>query len=103
MEGRGRMRAVHRHDVHARQQLVEAFPVGRLELALDLGMDALAVVIMDGEAEASRTARQCLTDPPHADDAHALAQEAGTQHRGRTPAGPFSLAHDTLALAHAPP
>ena len=33
--GRRRVRAVDRDDVHARQHLVEAFPVGRLELLLD--------------------------------------------------------------------
>ena len=87
------MRAVHRDDVHARQHLVEALPVGRLELALDLGMDALAVVIVDRKAEAARAARQRLADAAHADDAHALAQQPGAQHRGRAPAGPLACAH----------
>ena len=76
MEGRRRVRAVHRDDVHARQHLVEALPVGRLELALDLAMDALAVVVVDGESEAARATRQRLADAAHADDAHALALQA---------------------------
>jgi hypothetical protein len=38
--GRRRVRAVDRDDVHARQHLVEAFPIGRLELLLDRGRDA---------------------------------------------------------------
>ena len=36
MEGRRRVRAIHRDDVHARQHLVEALPVGRLELVLEV-------------------------------------------------------------------
>ena len=95
------MRAVHRHDVHARQHLVEALPVGRLELALDLTVDALAVVIVDGEPEAACAAGQRLADAAHADDAHALALEPCAQHRGRAPAQPLALAHQPLALAHA--
>ena len=66
VERRRRMRAIDRHDVHARQHLVEALPVGRLELALDLAMDALAIVIVDGEAKAPRATRQRLADAAHA-------------------------------------
>ena len=36
MIGRRRVRAIDRDDVHARQHLVEAFPIGRVELFLDL-------------------------------------------------------------------
>jgi len=56
MEGRWRVRAVDRHDIHARQHLVEAFPVGRLELALDVVVQALAIVVVDREAEAAGAA-----------------------------------------------
>ena len=99
--GRGRVRAVDRDDVHARQHLVEAFPVGGIELALDIGVQALAVVIVDGKAETSRAPGQRLADAAHADDAHALAQEPCAQHRGRTPAAPLVGPHHALARAHA--
>ena len=102
MKRRRRMRAVHGNDIHARQHLVGTLPVGGLELALDVGVDALAIVVMDCEAEAAGTARQRLADAPHADDAHALALQTRAQHRGRTPAAPFAGAHQAFALAHAP-
>ena len=35
MIGRRRVRAIDRDDVHARQHLVEAFPIGRVQLVLD--------------------------------------------------------------------
>jgi hypothetical protein len=88
---------IDRDDVHARQHLVEALPIGRLEFALDVAMDALAVVIVDGKAEAARALRQRLADAAHADDAHALALQPRAQHRGRAPAGPLAGAHQPFA------
>ena len=69
--------------------------------ALDVGVDALAVVIVDGEAEAAGPHGQRLADAAHADDAQPLALQAATQHRGRAPAGPLAAAHQPLAGAHA--
>ena len=86
----GRVRAVDRDDVHPRQHLVEAFPVGRLELLLDRVEDAAAVVVVDRQAEAAGAARQRLADAAHADDAEPLAPEAVAEHEGRAPAVPFA-------------
>ena len=87
--GRRRVRAIDRDDVHARQHLVEAFPVGRVELLLDLRRDPAAVVIVDLQAEGARAPRHRLADPAHADDAEPLAPDAVAEHPGRRPAGPL--------------
>ena len=83
------MRAVDGDDVHARQHLVEAVPIGRLERLLDVRLHAPAVVIVDLEAERLGAARHGLADPPHADDAEPLAVDAMPEHPGGRPALPF--------------
>ena len=70
------MGAIDRDDVHVREHLIEALPIGRLETAFKLGMDAPAVVIVDRQAEAARAAGERRADPAHADDAQSLAAEA---------------------------
>ena len=97
-----RVRAVDRDDVHAGQHLVEALPIGRLQLGLDVRVHPAPVVIMHREAEALGPARHRLADAAHADDAQALAPDAMAQHRGRAPAGPVAGAHQVLALAQPP-
>ena len=84
--GGRRVRAVDRDHIGARQHLVEAFPVGRLELLGDARADRFAVVIVDGQAERARALRQRLADPPHAHDAEALARQPAAHHPGRRPA-----------------
>ncbi len=79
------MRAVDRNHIHARQHLVEAFPIRRLHLGFQLGAQAAAIVIMHGHAEALGAARDRRADAAHADDAKALAENPVTQHVGRTP------------------
>ena len=82
------MRAVDGDDVHARQHLVEALPVGRLELLLDVLRDAAAVVIVDLQPERLGAARDRLADAAHADDAEPLAEDAVAEHPCRRPAAP---------------
>src|SRR5579872_7568678 len=89
MEGRWRMRTIHRDDVHPRQHLVEAFPIGRAELLGDLRGDGPAVVIVDLQAEGMCAARDRLADPAHADDPEPFAPEAMAEHPGRRPAFPI--------------
>ena len=98
MIGRRRARAVNRDEIHMRQHLVQALPPGRLELGLGFLVQAVPVVIVDGEAEAPRPARDGLADPPHADDAEALAPDAMAQHRGGRPALPVAAAQQPLAF-----
>src|SRR5205823_3026175 len=88
---RRRVRAVHRHDVHPGEHLVEALPIGCLQLLLDLRGDPAAVVIMDLQAEGARPPRDRLTDAAHANDAEPLAPDAVAEHPGWRPAGPFVL------------
>ncbi len=98
MEGRRRRRAVDRDDVHAGQHLVEAFPIGRLQLVLDRRQHAVAVVIVDRQAEGLGAAGDRGADAAHADDAEPLAPDAAAEHPGRRPAGPFAVARSsTLA------
>ena len=85
---RRRVRAIHRHDVHARKHLIEAFPIGGVKFLLDLGRDPAAVVIVDLQAECARSTSDGLPDAPHADNPKALAPNAMTEHPGRRPAGP---------------
>ena len=80
---RRRMRAVDGHDVHARQHLVEALPIGRLEFLLERRRDPLAVVIVDLQAKRLGALRDGLADAAHADDAEPLAEDAVTEHPGR--------------------
>jgi hypothetical protein len=69
VEGSGRVRAVHRDEIHSREHLVERIPVRRLEQFFDLRGDTAAVMIVDRHAECARTARERLADTAHADDA----------------------------------
>ena len=88
---RRRVRAVDGDDVDPRQHLVEALPVGRLQLLLHLLGDAAAVVIVDLQAERLGAASDRLADAAHADDAEPLAVDAVAEHPGRRPAGPVVL------------
>ena len=96
------MRAVDRDHVHAGEHLVEAFPVGRLQLLLDGGGDAAAVVVVDRQAEGLGASCQGLADATHADDAQALAGDAAAEHPGRRPAGPVTSRDHLGALDEAP-
>src|SRR5215471_9114148 len=80
MIGGRRVRTIDRDDVHAGQHLVEAFPIGCLELAFDLRYYAAAVMIMNLQAERACPAGDRLSDPSHADDAEALSANAMTEH-----------------------
>ena len=90
MIGRGRVRAIDRDDVHAGEHLVEALPIGGVELFLDARRDAAAIVIVDLQAERLGAPGDRLADAAHADDAEPLAPDAVTEHPGRRPAGPFA-------------
>ena len=74
------MRTVDRHDVHAREHLIEAVPIGGTEFALDLRVHGFSVVIVDLQAEGLGAARHGLADAAHADDAKPLAPDAMSQH-----------------------
>ena len=88
MIGRGRMRAVDGDNVHTRQHLVEAVPIGGLEPLLDVRRDAAAIVIMDLKAEGLGAPCHGLADAPHADNAEPLAVDSVPEHPGRRPAVP---------------
>ena len=90
MEGRRRRGAIDRDDVHAGQHLVEALPIGRLQLVLDRRQHAVAVVVVDRQAEGLGAAGHRGADAAHADDAEPLAPDAAAEHPGRRPAGPFA-------------
>ena len=101
--GPRRVRAIHRYDVHAGEHLVEALPIGGVELFLDLGRHPAAIVVMDLQAEGARAARHRLADPSHADDAEPLAPNAVAEHPGRRPAGPFGVGGQHSGAFHQPP
>ena len=94
---RGRRRAIDRNDVHAGQHLVEAVPVGRLQLVLRLRVDPVAVVIVDRQAEGLGAAGHGGADAAHADDAEPLAADALAEHPGRRPAPPSPPSVSTRA------
>ena len=99
MKRRRRVRTIHRDDVHPRQHLVEAFPIGRAQLFGDARRHRPAVVIVDREAERPRAARHGLADAAHADDAETLAPDAVAEHPGRRPARPvLAVGEDGGAL-----
>jgi hypothetical protein len=99
MERRRRVRAIHRDDVHPRQHLVEAFPIGRAEFFGDARGNRLAVVIVDLQAEGVGAARHGLSNPAHADDAEPLSPEPMPKHPGRRPARPVpAVREDGCAL-----
>src|SRR6188474_2002593 len=104
MIGRWRMRAVDGDNVHARQHLVEAVPIGRLQGFLDLRRHATAVVIVDLEPEGLGSPSYRLANSSHADDAEPLAKDAMAEHPSRRPAMPFAVAStkDGRALGQAP-
>ncbi|SVB46207.1 uncharacterized protein METZ01_LOCUS199061, partial [marine metagenome] len=60
-------------EVHVGQHLVEAFPPRGIKFFFDLGVHALAVVIVNCQPKAERAPCHRLADPAHADDAKALA------------------------------
>ena len=102
MEGRRRVQAVDADDVHAGEHLIEAFPIGRLELGLQRFGHPAPVVVVDGDPEAARPPRDRAADPAHAEDAEPLARDAMTEHRRRAPARPFPGAGETLAFDQPP-
>src|SRR3974390_450283 len=87
--GRRRMRTVDRDDVHTGKHLVEALPISGVELFLDSRRHPAAVVVMDLQTEGARSARHCLADPSHTDDAEPLAPDAVAEHPGWSPAAPM--------------
>ncbi len=101
--GRRRMRAVDRDDVHPRQHLIEAFPVGGLQLFLDLFLDTTAVVIVNLQAERFCAPGDCLANAAHADDAETFAINAMSEHPRRRPSRPVrrGIAHVGGALREA--
>ena len=103
MIGRRRVRAIDRDDVHAHQHLVEAFPIGGVELFLDVRRDPAAIVVVDLQPEGLGAAGDRLADPPHADDAEPLAPDAMAEHPGRAPAGPVLVADQHLGAFGEPP
>ena len=102
MIGRRRVRAVDRDDVHAGEHLVEALPIGGVELFLDLGRHLAAVVIVDLQAEGAGAARHRLADASHADDAEPLAPDAVAEHPGRRPAAPILVGGQHAGAFHQP-
>ena len=86
VEGCGRVGAVDRHHIHAGQHLVEALPIGGLQLFFDAWADGFAVVIMDLQTKGLGALGHGLTDPAHTDNAQALAIDPATHHPGRRPA-----------------
>src|SRR5580704_14814274 len=101
--GGRRVRAIDRDDVHAHQHLVEALPVGGVELLLDARRHAAAIVIVDLQSERLGAPRHRLADAAHADDAEAFAPDAVTEHPGRAPAGPGAIAGEHLGAFSKPP
>jgi hypothetical protein len=97
--GRRRVRTVDRHDVDPCQHLVEGFPVGGVERALDRCRDPAPVVVVDLKAESPGALGQRLADPPHADDAEALTGDPSAEHPGRRPSGgPLVVRDDARAF-----
>ena len=88
MIGRGRMRAVHGHDIHARQHLIKRVPIGGVHRLFHRGGHAAAVVIMNLQAKGLCAAGDGVTDAAHADNAQPLAGDAVPQHPGGGPAMP---------------
>src|SRR6185437_5042166 len=76
--------------------LVEALPIGGVELFLDARGDAAAIEIVNLQAERLGAARHGLPDAAHADNAQPLAPDAMAEHPGWAPAGPFALAGEHL-------
>ena len=102
MERRRRVGTVHRHDVHAGEHLIQAFPVGRLQPVLDVLVQAVPVVIVDRQPEPPRPAGDGLADPAHAHDAQPLAPYPVAQHPGRGPVLPVAEPDGALAFRQPP-
>src|SRR5580700_4864750 len=96
MIGRGRVRAIDGYDIHTHQHLVEALPVGGVELFFDAGGRAAAVVVVNLQAERFGAAGDGLADSTHADNAEPFAPDAVTEHPGRAPTGPVFIASEHL-------
>jgi hypothetical protein len=103
MKRRRRVRAVHRDDVHPRQHLVEAFPIGRAQFLGDPRRDRTAVVVVNLQAEGSRAARHSLADTAHADDAEPFSPDAMAEHPGRRPARPVLALGENRGAFDQPP
>ena len=102
MVGRRSVRTIDRHDVHAREHLVEAFPVGSIDFFLDLRRHPPTIVIVDLKAEGARAPRNRLSDAAHSDDAEPFAPDAMTEHPGRRPAGPVLVGGQHVRAFHQP-
>ncbi len=101
MKCRGRRGTIDRDDVDTGEHLVEAVPIGRLQLVLGRRIDALAVVIVDRQAKGLGAACNGGADTAHADDADALAPDSASEHPGRRPAFPFArLVHQDARALH---
>ena len=90
MVGRRRMRTIHRDDINAAQHLVQRIPIGCFQFGLGLGMNRLAVVIMNAQSESTGAARHGGANPAHADNAKSLAIDPVPQHACWRPARPFT-------------
>ena len=101
--GRRRVRTIDRHDIHAGEHLVEALPIGRVEVFLDLRRDPAAIVIMDLQAEGAGAARHGLSDAAHADDAETFAPDAMAEHPCRRPAVPVLIRGQNIGAFDEPP
>ena len=84
------------------EHLVEPFPVRRLDLGFDRGLDAAPIMVVDRHAKSPRALGDRKPNASHADDAKALAVQPHAEHCGGRPALPASGAHQSLALADAP-
>ena len=101
MERRWRVRAVDADHVHARDHLVKALPISRLQTALNLGVDTPAVMVMHLHAKGRCTLGHGLTDPPHAQNAQTPTADPSPQQRCGGPTGPAAFLHDGHTLGHA--
>ena len=79
VKGCRRRRAIDRDNIHASQHLIEAVPVGRFQLFLNLCADALAVVIMDRQTESLGAAGNGCADAAHTDNTQTLAPDTAPQ------------------------
>ncbi|MOA14130.1 hypothetical protein D3C78_1342160 [compost metagenome] len=83
MIGCRRRGAIDGDDVHPRQHLVKAIPIGCLKLRLGGRIDALAVMIMNGKPEGLGAACNRRSDAAHANNTDALAGNTPPQHPSR--------------------
>src|SRR6516162_11893214 len=100
MVSRRSVRTIDRHDVHACEHLVEAFPIGGVDFFLDLWRHLSTIMIVDLQTEGAGAPRNRLTDAAHSDDAEPFAPDAMTEHPGRRPAGPVLVGGQHVRAFH---